>query len=160
MPASNLRAVEKAKSLAADTIIFDLEDAVAPEAKEEARENACAALQSDEYGGRELVVRINGTETPWFAQDLKLACLSGADAILVPKILTAEDIVEITDLMENQDAHLDTQLWAMIEMPEAILNLREIAALGRDRRLTTFVMGSTIWQRKCGPRTIARFSDR
>lgn len=141
MPASNRRALEKAKTLAADTIIIDLEDAVAPDSKEEARENAGAALRSGDYGHRELVVRINGMETPWFAQDLKLACLSRADAILVPKILSADDIVEITDLMENQDAHLDTQLWAMIEMPEAILNLREIAALGRDKRLTTFVMG-------------------
>ena len=141
MPASNTRALEKAKSLPADTIIFDLEDAVAPDAKEEARQNACAALQSGEYGERELVVRVNAMETPWFAQDLKQACLAGADAVLVPKILNADDIIQITDFMEDLDVSLDSRLWAMIEMPEAILKLAEIAALGVQERLTTFVMG-------------------
>lgn len=141
MPASNKRALEKAKSLPADTIIFDLEDAVAPEAKEEARENACAALQSGDYGNRELVARINAMDTPWFAQDLRQACLSQADAVLVPKILNADDIIQITNFMEDQDASLDIRLWAMIEMPQAILQLAEIAALGPQQRLTTFVMG-------------------
>ncbi|WP_373490739.1 CoA ester lyase [Parasphingorhabdus sp.] len=141
MPASNTRALEKAKTLQADTIIFDLEDAVAPDAKEAARDHACAALQSGDYGERELVVRINAMDTPWFAQDLKRACLAGADAVLVPKILGPHDIVQITYLMEDQDASLDIHLWAMIEMPQAILNLPEIAALGRQQRLTTFVMG-------------------
>ena len=141
MPASNTRALEKAKSLAADTIIFDLEDAVAPAAKDGAREDACAALQSGDYGNRELVVRINAMETPWFAQDIKQACLAGADAVLVPKILSADDIIQITDFMEDMDVSLDTRLWAMIEMPEAILKLAEIAALAPQRRLTTFVMG-------------------
>ena len=141
LPASNKRALEKAKALPADAIIFELEDAVGPDAKEDNRENAKAALQSGDYGNRELVVRINAMDTPWFAQDLKQACLSKADAVLVPKILNAEDIVQITDFMEDQDASLDIQLWAMIEMPQAILKLAEIAALGRQRRLTTFVMG-------------------
>jgi citrate lyase subunit beta/citryl-CoA lyase len=141
MPASNKRALEKAKSLPADTIIFDLEDAVAPDAKVEARENACAALHSGEYGKRELVVRINATDTPWFAEDLKRACQSQADAVLVPKILDADDITRITGLMESHGAGLNTQLWAMIEMPLAILNLGDIAALGQKTRLTTFVMG-------------------
>ena len=141
MPASNKRALEKAKSLPADTIIFDLEDAVAPDAKEEARQNACAALQSGDYGERELVVRINAMDTPWFAHDLKQACLAGADAVLVPKILSADDIIQITDFMEDLDVSLESRLWAMIEMPEAILKLAEIAALGVQERLTTFVMG-------------------
>jgi citrate lyase subunit beta/citryl-CoA lyase len=141
MPASNQRALEKAKSLPADTIIFDLEDAVAPDAKDEARENACAALQSGDYGRRELVVRVNAMDTPWFAQDLKQACLSGADAVLVPKILAADDIIQITGLMEDHHASPDTQLWVMIEMPQAILNLAAIAALGTRTRLTSFVMG-------------------
>lgn len=141
MPASNKRALEKAKTLAADTIIFDLEDAVAPDAKEEARVNACAALQSGDYGKRELVVRINATDTPWFAQDLEQACLAKADAVLVPKILSADDIIQISALMDECDAALNTKLWAMIEMPLAILNLAEIAALGAQQRLTGFVMG-------------------
>lgn len=141
MPASNKRALEKAKTLPADTIIFDLEDAVAPEAKKEARANACAALQSGDYGNRELVVRINAMDTPWFAQDLKQACLSQADAVLVPKILSADDIIRISDLMDDCSADRNTKLWAMIEMPLAILNLAEIAALGAQQRLTGFVMG-------------------
>ncbi len=141
MPASNQRALEKAKTLPADTIIFDLEDAVAPDTKEEARDQACAALRSGDYGNRERIVRINGMDTPWFAEDLKQACLSRADAVLVPKILRADDIVQISDLMENRNAEPDTKLWAMIEMPEAILNLGEIAALGPQKRLTSFVMG-------------------
>lgn len=141
MPASNTRALEKAKNLPADMIIFDLEDAVAPDSKEEARKNACAALQSGAYGKRELVVRINAMDTPWFAQDLKQACQSGADAVLVPKILCADDIVRISDLMDDCDVDRNTMLWAMIEMPLAILNLAEIAALGAQQRLTGFVMG-------------------
>ena len=141
MPASNTRALEKARTLAADTIIFDLEDAVAPDAKEEARTNACAALQSGDYGKRELVVRINAMDTPWFAQDLEQACLSQADAVLVPKILCADDVVRISALMDKCDADRNSKLWAMIEMPLAILNLAEIAALGAQHRLTGFVMG-------------------
>ena len=141
MPASNARALEKAKSLPADTIIFDLEDAVAPDAKDMARDNASAALQAGEYGKRELVVRINAMDTPWFAEDLKLACWNQADAVLVPKILKADDIVRISDIMENHGASLNIKLWAMIEMPQAILNLGAIAALGEHNRLTSFVMG-------------------
>ncbi|ASK87065.1 HpcH/HpaI aldolase/citrate lyase family protein [Sphingorhabdus sp. SMR4y] len=141
MPASNNRALEKAKSLAADTIIFDLEDAVAPEAKEDAREQACAALRSGAYGKRELVVRINAMDTPWFAQDLKQACQSKANAVLVPKILSADDIIAISNLMDEYDADRNSKLWAMIEMPLAILNLPQIAALGGQKRLTGFVMG-------------------
>ncbi|WP_417594836.1 HpcH/HpaI aldolase/citrate lyase family protein [Parasphingorhabdus sp.] len=141
MPASNERALEKAKTLPADTIIFDLEDAVAPDAKDDARENACAALQSGEYGNRELVVRINAMETVWFADDLRQACLSKADAVLVPKILSAEDIIRIDGIIDDLDAKLTTKLWAMIEMPQAILNLGAIAALGPKTRLTSFVMG-------------------
>ena len=141
MPASNERALEKAKTLPADTIIFDLEDAVAPDAKDEARKNACAALQSGEYGNRELVVRINAMDTAWFANDLEQACLSKADAVLVPKILSAEDIIRIDQFIDDLDAKLTTKLWAMIEMPQAILQLGAIAALGPETRLTSFVMG-------------------
>jgi citrate lyase subunit beta/citryl-CoA lyase len=141
MPASNSRALEKAKSLPADTIIFDLEDAVAPDAKAEARGNACAALRSGDYGKRELVVRINGMETPWFAEDLKQACINKADAVLVPKILGPDDIIQISTVMDELDPSIATKLWAMIEMPLAILNLGSIAALGPKTRLTTFVMG-------------------
>lgn len=141
MPASNERALEKAKTLPADTIIFDLEDAVAPDAKDEARAKACLALQSGNYGNRELVVRINAFGTPWFAEDLRGACLHNADAVLVPKILSTKDIDQITHLMEDLDTELTTRLWVMIEMPLAILNIAQIAALAKHGRLSTFVMG-------------------
>ncbi|MEL6876038.1 MAG: CoA ester lyase [Pseudomonadota bacterium] len=141
MPASNARALEKAKTLPADTIIFDLEDAVAPEAKAEARKQACAAVKSGAYGPKELVVRINGMDTDWFVDDMKHLCASGADAVLVPKIQSAADIVALTDFMENEDTLLDTQLWAMIEMPLAVLNIGNIAAEAQQGRLSAFVMG-------------------
>ena len=141
MPASNARALEKAKTLPADTIIFDLEDAVAPEAKDEARNRACEALNSGDYGERELVIRVNAMDTPWFSEDLKRACMAEADAVLVPKICHPGDIQQITELMEDFDTKLSTQLWAMIEMPLAVLNIGPIAALGKHGRLTTFVMG-------------------
>lgn len=141
MPASNERALEKARSLAADTVIFDLEDAVAPEAKETARDNACSALQSGKYGSRELVVRINAFDTPWFSEDLKQACLNGADAVLVPKITDPDSIEQISSMMDQTDLSSKTRLWAMIEMPIAILHIAEIAAMSHSSRLTTFVMG-------------------
>ncbi|MEM8918534.1 MAG: CoA ester lyase [Pseudomonadota bacterium] len=141
MPASNTRALEKAKSLPADTIIFDLEDAVAPEAKAAARSQACAAVTSGAYGPRELVVRINGMDTDWFADDLKQVCASGADAVLVPKIQNAADIVALTDFMEDADTGLETKLWAMIEMPLAVLHIGGIAAQAARGRLAAFVMG-------------------
>ncbi|MEO9470535.1 CoA ester lyase [Parasphingorhabdus sp.] len=141
MPASNARALEKAKTLPADTIIFDLEDAVAPEAKKDARDQACAAIASGAYGSRELVVRVNGMDTPWFAEDMTQICGSGANAILVPKIVDAKNIVELTDFMENENTHIEMKLWAMIEMPLAILNIAEIAAMALQNRLSTFVMG-------------------
>ena len=141
MPSSNERALEKAKSLPADTIIFDLEDAVAPDSKEEAREKACEAISSGEYGKRELVVRVNSVDTPWHAEDLSQLCERQPDAILVPKIQSGSDIERIVDAMEKETTELRTKLWVMIEMPRAILNLDEIARLGETTRLTCFVMG-------------------
>ncbi len=141
MPASNDRALEKAKSLAADTIIFDLEDAVAPDSKEEAREKACAAIQSGDYGERELAVRVNSVETPWHAADLHQICRYQPDAILVPKIQSGAEIEAIAETMQQWDPEAKTRLWVMIEMPRAILNLHEIARLGETTRLSAFVMG-------------------
>ncbi len=145
MPASNERALEKAKSLPADTIIFDLEDAVAPEAKDIARERACKALQSGAYGHRELVVRVNGLDTRWVEDDLgALKEASGntrLDAILVPKIFTVDDIHSYLKQMNLAGFDKSCALWAMIETPLAVLNIREIAELGSSSPLTTFVMG-------------------
>ncbi len=141
MPASNERALEKAKTLPADTIIFDLEDAVAPDAKDQARSNACAAIYNEEYGSRELVVRVNGMDTPWFEKDMERVCANSPDAVLIPKVQTAKDIYDLAVRMDKDGAKPEVALWVMIEMPLAILNIAEIAALAKHSRLTTFVMG-------------------
>lgn len=142
MPGSNTRALEKAKTLAADVVIFDLEDAVAPEAKETAREQVMAAVSGGGYGSRELVVRINGLDTPWGAEDLASAAAAAPDAILVPKVSTAGQLAEIGAGLSQAPGKI--RVWAMIETPLAILNLREIAATARDRstRLACFVLGT------------------
>ncbi|MEW4467871.1 CoA ester lyase [Parasphingorhabdus sp. JC815] len=141
MPASNTRALEKAKTLPADTILFDLEDAVAPDVKDKARDQAVEAVNSGGYPKRELVVRVNATDTPWFTRDMESICASKADAVLVPKIRSAADITEISTIIDrgNNGGHI--QLWAMIEMPLAILNIAEIAKAATSTRLTTFIMG-------------------
>lgn len=142
MPGSNTRALEKAKTLAADVVIFDLEDAVSPEAKETAREQVMAAVSGGGYGSRELVVRINGLDTPWGAEDLASAAAAAPDAILVPKVSTAGQLAEIGAGLSQAPGKI--RVWAMIETPLAILNLREIAATARDRstRLACFVLGT------------------
>tara|TARA_Y100000052_G_scaffold27579_1_gene36648 strand:+ start:3833 stop:4678 length:846 start_codon:yes stop_codon:yes gene_type:complete len=142
MPGANTRALEKAKTLAADALIFDLEDAVAPEAKAEARENVCNAVKAGGYGQREVCVRINGLDTEWGLDDLNAAVAAGPDAILAPKVIDGSDIDRLNDAMSRAGAPAEMQLWVMIEMPKAILNIQDIAeAVGRTR-MTTFVMGT------------------
>ncbi len=142
MPGANPRALEKAKTLAADTLIFDLEDAVAPDAKIEARDTVCKAVQSGGYGKREVVVRVNGLDTEWGLDDMKAAVGAGPDAILAPKVIDGGDIDRLDDAMSRAGAPDDMGLWVMIEMPKAILNIQDIAeAVGRTR-LTAFVMGT------------------
>jgi len=124
MPGSNARAMEKARTLAADSLILDLEDAVAPDAKETARTQVCEVVKSRGFGSREVVIRINALGTAWGEADLKRARESGPDAILIPKVSRAADLRRI-------DAEIDGMaLWAMIETPRAIL---EIAAIARSR---------------------------
>ena len=140
MPSSNERALEKAKSIPCDGIIFDLEDAVAPDAKPQAREAACAAVRSGEYGRRELVVRINGIGTPWHEDDLAAACAAGPDAVAVPKVNSAEEVRGLVAAMEKAGAPERTTLWAMVETPVAMLHCAEIA--GASPRLSVLVMGT------------------
>ncbi len=140
MPASNERALEKAKSIPCDGLILDLEDAVAPDAKPAARESACAAAQSGEYGRRELTIRVNGADTQWHEEDLAAACAAGPDAIVVPKVDSAAAVVSIVDAMERRGAPERTTLWAMVETPTAMLHAEEIAAA--SDRLTVLVMGT------------------
>ena len=142
MPGANERALEKAKTLPADTVIMDLEDAVAPEAKETARDTIRAAVTAGGYGHREIVVRMNGLDTEWGQADLKRAVEAGAHALLAPKVIDGSDIDRLDDAMSRAGAPAEMGLWVMIEMPKAILNIQDIAeAVGRTR-MTTFVMGT------------------
>ena len=140
MPSSNDRALEKAKTLPVDALILDLEDAVAPAAKPAAREAACAAVASGEYGRREMTIRINGMDTEWHDADLSAACSAGPDAIVVPKVNSAEEVRTLVAAMEAADAADHTTLWAMVETPVAMLHAEEIA--GASERLSVLIMGT------------------
>ena len=140
MPASNERALEKAKSLPVDALILDLEDAVAPDAKTQARENACAAARSGEYGSREVTIRVNGSGTRWHDEDLAAVCAAGPDAVVVPKVGSAQEVRTLVAAMEAAGAPDRTALWAMVETPGAMLHCEEIAAA--SDRLTVLVMGT------------------
>lgn len=141
MPGSNARALEKARTLAADGLILDLEDAVAPDAKALARDQIAAALQQGGYGGRELVVRINGLETPWGADDLAMAASSRAHAILIPKVERAETVREVERRLDAARASKDIAVWCMMETPLGMLHAEEIAA--SSPRVGCLVMGTS-----------------
>jgi citrate lyase subunit beta / citryl-CoA lyase len=144
MPGANERALEKAKSLPADSLILDLEDSVAPEAKSAARDSVCAAVKNGGYGRRELVIRVNAVETAWGMDDLRAAASVAPDAILVPKVSNAGDIVTVSKVLDAIAAPEKTRVWAMMETPSSVLNARFIAALGADKetRLVCLVMGT------------------
>ncbi len=140
MPASNARALEKAKTIPCDGLIVDLEDAVAPDAKAAAREAACAAATSGDYGRRTIAIRINGLDTPWHDDDLAAACAAAPDAILAPKIGSADEIRALAAVMDDAGVPAETRLWAMIESPAAIL---ESPAIARSSpRLGAFIIGT------------------
>ncbi len=141
MPGSNARALEKAKTLDADVVIFDLEDAVAPEAKAEARAQIVEAVKGGGYGSREVVVRINAPDTEWAKDDVAAMVAAGPDALLVPKVSRPEDLEAVEGLIGPQSK---LALWAMIETPLAILNVGEIAASAQrpGGRLKCFVLGT------------------
>src|SRR5437588_10349399 len=144
MPGSNARALEKAKTLAVDGVILDLEDAVAPDAKSAARDQIVAAVKAGGFGAREVFIRVNGIETPWFADDIRAAIAAAPDAILIPKVSTPDQPERIGARLLSLHANLRTRIWAMIETPTAIFNVREIAATAKDSetRLSGFVMGT------------------
>lgn len=144
MPGSNARALEKAKTLSADGVILDLEDSVAPEAKETARRQVADAVKAGGFGAREVVIRVNGVDTPWHADDLSAAARAAPDVILVPKVSSAETLELIGRRLLDMGTDHKTRVWAMIETPLAIFNVLSIAAAARDSetRLTGFVMGT------------------
>ncbi len=153
MPASNLRAIEKAKSLASDVVILDLEDAVAPELKVEARNNAVEAARGGGFGDRELLIRVNALDTPWGADDVAAAITTPIDAILAPKV---GDALSVGRYHEAMAAVSDMGLWAMIETTRAIFRLDEIAA-ALAARSGAFVMGTNDLAKEMGARlTVGR----
>jgi citrate lyase subunit beta/citryl-CoA lyase len=142
MPGANERALEKAKTLEADSLILDLEDSVAPDAKADARARVAAAVKGGGYGKRELAIRINGLDTPWGVEDLKMAAEVNPDAILVPKVARPGDIVTVSRIHAGMGGAADTRMWAMMETPMAIFNVREIASVHQVARLSCLVLGT------------------
>jgi len=142
MPGSNARALEKAKTLSADTLILDLEDAVAPDVKADARAQVAAAVSKGGYGKREIVIRVNGLATEWGEADIAAAVAAGPDAILVPKVETPEEVDRASALLDKAGAGAHMQLWAMMETPLAMLQAQSIAARASDTRMSAWVMGT------------------
>jgi citrate lyase subunit beta/citryl-CoA lyase len=139
MPAANERALEKAKTIPCDAIIFDLEDAVAPDAKPAARERAAAAVRSGEYGRRELTIRCNGLATPWGDDDLAAAAAVAPAAVVVPKVDSVDYVDEVAARLDGAGSPAPIPIWAMIETPTAILDARAIAA---HPRVEVLVLGT------------------
>lgn len=144
MPGSNARALEKARTLPVDAVILDLEDAVAPDAKEVAREQVASAIKAGGFGRREVIARINGLDTPWGAADVKAVAAAGPDALLAPKVSSPADVARSAAALAAAGAPERTRLWAMMETPLAMLTAQAIAATAADplNRLDCFVMGA------------------
>jgi citrate lyase subunit beta/citryl-CoA lyase len=144
MPGSNVRAVDKARTLPVDAVVLDLEDAVAPDAKAQARDQVVEAVKKGGFGSREVMIRINGLDTPWSADDLTAAASAAPDAIVVPKVSTVEQLEMIGARLLDMKADLKTRIWAMIETPAAIFNIMALAAEAHDSeaRLAGFIMGT------------------
>jgi citrate lyase subunit beta/citryl-CoA lyase len=140
MPGANDKALEKAKGLPCDAIIFDTEDSVAPDMKEAARDKVAAAATSGEYGRRELTIRVNSLETPWFEDDVRSAAAAGPSGVVVPKIQSTADVARVEALLESGGAPDHTRIWAMLETPAAIEAAAEIASC--SERLAVLVMGT------------------
>lgn len=141
MPGSNVRALEKAKKLAADGLILDLEDAVAPDTKETARRQVCQAVELGGYGMRELIIRVNGLASPWGYADIAAAARTGADAILLPKVESADAIRHLELIMKANGAPETMAIWAMMETPRSVLQSQRIAE--SSPRMTCLVMGTS-----------------
>lgn len=142
MPGSNSKALEKAKALPADVLLLDLEDSVAPEGKEAAREAVAGALKAGGYGRREVIVRINALASPWGREDIAAAGAARPDGVLAPKVESGEEVIALDDAMTEAGFPEDSSLWVMIETPRAILRIAEIAAAARATRLSALVMGT------------------
>jgi citrate lyase subunit beta / citryl-CoA lyase len=140
MPGANTRALEKAKTIPADALILDLEDAVAPDAKVDARRNVVAALADGGYGSKELVIRCNGLDTPWGRDDLAAAAEATPHAVLIPKINSVDELRRVEDALVAANASPDVRIWAMLESPLAVLRAYDICSA--STRLNVLVVGT------------------
>ena len=156
MPGANARALEKAKTLPCDAVILDLEDAVAPSAKEAARQQVMTAVTAGGFGTREVIVRINGLDTAWWRDDLDAAAKAGPDGLLVPKVSEPTHLLTIAGRLISMTAEHKIKVWAMIETPRAIINAASIAATARNEetRLAGFVMGTNDLAKETGARLL------
>jgi citrate lyase subunit beta / citryl-CoA lyase len=141
MPAVNARAIEKARALPADVIIFDLEDAVAPDAKAGARDQAAAAVRAGGYGAREVVIRVNGLATPWGGDDIAAVARAAPHAVLVPKVESARAVREVEDALAAAGAPTTMAIWCMLETPRGILDADAVASA--TPRVGALVMGTS-----------------
>ncbi|UFX45512.1 CoA ester lyase [Bradyrhizobium sp. 41S5] len=143
MPGSNARALEKARTLPADGIILDLEDSVAPDAKSTARDQIAKAVAARGFGKREVLIRINALDSPWWVDDIGMAGKVQPDGILVPKISTVDDLNAVADRLSDINAPASIRVWAMIETARAVLDADKLAAAskGPEVRLAGFVFG-------------------
>ncbi len=156
MPGSNARALEKARTLPADAVILDLEDSVAPDAKAAARDQVAEAVKKGGFGAREVIMRVNGIDTEWHVDDLTAAAHAAPDVILVPKISNPAQLELIGERLMNMSTDHKTRVWAMIETPAAIFNIRDIAHAARDSetRFTGLVMGTNDLAKETGARFV------
>jgi citrate lyase subunit beta/citryl-CoA lyase len=157
MPGSNARAIEKARSLPADGVILDLEDAVAPDAKAQARAQVTEAVKAGGFGSREVLIRVNGIDTPWHADDMAAVAQAAPDAVLLPKISEVAQLERVGQRLLDMHVALKTRVWAMIETPAAIFNIMALAAEAHDSetRLGGFVMGTNDLAKESRARLIA-----
>ena len=156
MPGSNARAIEKAKTLAADGVILDLEDAVAPDAKIEARRQVADAVKAGGFGNREVFIRVNGLDSEWHADDLHAAAHAAPDGIVVPKVSSAEQLEMIGRRLLDMSTDHKTRVWAMIETPIGILDVKNIAAAAMDSetRLAGFILGTNDLAKETGAKFV------
>ena len=150
IPGSRDRALEKARDLAVDAIIFDLEDAVAADEKSNARALLATRLAEAGYGARAQIVRINGMDTPWGADDLAAIAAIGPEAILLPKVGSAADVAAVAARLDGVPAARHTRIWATMETPMGVLNAAQIA---QAPRMAGFVMGTNDLAKDLGSRT-------
>jgi citrate lyase subunit beta/citryl-CoA lyase len=156
MPGSNARAIEKAKTLPADGVIIDLEDAVAPDAKVAARKQVAEAVKAGGFGKREVFIRVNGIDTEWHADDLHDAGRAAPDGIVVPKVSSPDQLEMIGRRLLDMSVDHKTRVWAMIETPIAILNLSAIAAAASDSetRLAGLILGTNDLAKETGAKFV------